>query len=411
MSHIPHWIIRWGMTYILGAILVLLAISWLVKYPDVLSSQVVLTTLNPPARVVARASGKLTHIYYRENERVAAGTILGSIENTAADKDVGHLLQVLAGLSANLLQAPLAELPENMQLGELQKDYGAFCRAYQELKLFKALDPVAREMAAIRREMTQYRHLLEKQAREKKLLAAEVQLAQKDYDRNKFLYENKVIADKQLEDNERALIQTRRSYEQLETGIATTGIRRSELQKALALLEVQNAEKRSQYELALTETHKALLGALTRWQQQYQLRSPVAGRVTYLKFWAPNQYVRSGEEVLVIVPQQPSAVIGKLSMPIQNSGKVKVGQRVNIYLKNFPYQEFGTLPGRVTSISLVPQDNRYTIGIMLPRGLTTDYQRKLDFKQEMQGQAEIVTEELRLLERIFYQVKAFGKRG
>jgi hypothetical protein len=137
----------------------------------------------------------------------------------------------------------------------------------------------------------------------------------------------------------------------------------------------------------------------------------MAGQVTYLKFWAPNQNVRSGEEVMVIVPQQQAAVIGKVSLPIPNSGKVKVGQRVNISLKNFPSEEFGTIPGRVSAISLVPQDNRYAIGITLPSGLNTSYHKKLDFKQEMQGNADIVTEELRLLERIFYQVKAFGKRG
>ena len=88
-----------------------------------------------------------------------------------------------------------------------------------------------------------------------------------------------------------------------------------------------------------------------------------------------------------------------------------MGQKVNIYLKNYPYQEFGVLPGRVRSISLVPQDNRYAIEITLPAGLMTSYRKQLDFRQEMQGSAEIVTEDLRLLERIFYQVKALASRG
>jgi multidrug resistance efflux pump len=410
MTHIPHWIIRWGMTGMLGIILVLLAISWFIKYPDVLTSQVVLTTANPPARIVARVSGKITQIYFRENDLVAAGTILASIENPAASKDVLRLRQLLQAVpDARLVKEQSLDLPENIQLGELQKEYGLFYRAYQELKFFKTLNPVAREITATGQEMGEYRHLLEKQLREKELLQTEVQLARKDYDRNVFLYQNKVIADKQLEDNERELIRTRRSYEQLESGIATTRIRLSELQKSLAMLAVQNAQESSQYELSLTEAHKTLVGAVAQWEQQYLLRSPVAGQVTYLKFWAPNQYVRSGEEVMVIVPRQQQALIGKVSMPIQNSGKVKVGQRVNIYLKNFPHQEFGTLPGRVSSISLVPAANRYTIGITLPAGLKTSYHKQLVFKQEMQGNAEIVTEELRLLERIFYQVRALGK--
>jgi multidrug resistance efflux pump len=412
MAHIPQGIIRWGMTYILVTLLVLLAISWFVKYPDVLTAEVVLTTRTPPARIVARASGKINTIFFRENDQVAAGTILGSIENPADGKDVLRLLRVLHGVpSGILIREQRLQLPENSRLGEVQKDYSLFYRAYQELKLYKKLDPVAKEITATRQEVQEYRNLLDKQLREKELYQAEVLLVEKDYNRSLMLYHGKVIADKQLEDQERALIQTRRSYEQLASGIATTGIRLSELQKTLALLEVRNAEKRSQYELSLTEAHKALLGALAHWEQQYLLRSPMAGKVTYLKFWAPNQYVQAGQEVMVIVPGQQEAVIGKVSMPIRNSGKVKTGQRVNIYLKNFPYEEYGILAGRVKSISLVPQDNQYAIEIMLPAGLSTSYHKKLDFKQEMQGNAEIVTEELRLLERIFYQVKAFGKRG
>ena len=100
MAQIPRGIIRWGMTYILGTLLVLLAISWLVKYPDVLRAQVVLTTPNPPARIVARASGKISNIFFRENAQVAAGAILGSIENPADSRDVLQLLEVLQGLPA-----------------------------------------------------------------------------------------------------------------------------------------------------------------------------------------------------------------------------------------------------------------------------------------------------------------------
>jgi multidrug resistance efflux pump len=412
MSHIPHWIIRWGLTCILLTLVVLLAISWLVRYPDVITSQVVLTTANPPARVVARASGKITDIFFRENDRVAAGTILGVMENPAASKDAMRLRQVLQAMPAGALaRGQDLDLPENLELGDLQTPYGVFYRAYQEFRLFKLLDPIAREISAIRREEQQYLHLLDRQQREKELFQTEIRLARKDYDRTLILYQGKVLADKQLEDNERALIQTRRSYEQLESGIATTRIRLAELQKALGQLQNQGAEKRSQYALRLTESHKALRGALALWEQQYLLRAPITGQVTYLKFWATNQYVQSGEEVMVIVPKEQQAVIGKVSMPIRNSGKVKVGQKVNIYLKNFPSEEFGSLPGRVSGISLVPRDNRYAIDITLPQGLKTSYHKKLVFKQEMQGNAEIVTEDLRLLERIFYQVKALWNRS
>jgi hypothetical protein len=92
-------------------------------------------------------------------------------------------------------------------------------------------------------------------------------------------------------------------------------------------------------------------------------------------------------------------------MPVQNSGKVKIGQQVSIRLDNYPYQEFGMLAGVVQSISLVPRNASYAIEVQLPHDLRTSFNTRLDFKQEMQGSAEIITEELRLLERIFYQIR------
>ena len=41
--------------------------------------------------------------------------------------------------------------------------------------------------------------------------------------------------------------------------------------------------------------------------------------------------------------------------------------------------------------------------------MITNYEREIKFKQEMKGTAEIVTEDLRLIERFFYQIKDIVK--
>ena len=62
--------------------------------------------------------------------------------------------------------------------------------------------------------------------------------------------------------------------------------------------------------------------------------------------------------------------------------------------------EFGMVKGKVKSISLAPNNDYYTAEIELPNGLKTFYGIDLEFKQEMQGTAEIITEDIRLLERV-----------
>jgi hypothetical protein len=82
------------------------------------------------------------------------------------------------------------------------------------------------------------------------------------------------------------------------------------------------------------------------------------------------------------------------------SGKVKPGQKVNIKLSGYPYLEYGMVRGVIKSKSLVASRDAYIIEIDLPDGLTTLYGIKLDFAQNMQGTAEIITEDLRLLQKI-----------
>jgi len=56
--------------------------------------------------------------------------------------------------------------------------------------------------------------------------------------------------------------------------------------------------------------------------------------------------------------------------------------------------------GIVISKSLVPTGDSYIIEISLPSGLTTLYDIPLNFTQNMQGTAEIITKDIRLLQKI-----------
>ena len=128
--------------------------------------------------------------------------------------------------------------------------------------------------------------------------------------------------------------------------------------------------------------------------------APTNGVVTFNQFWNENQTVKSGETVLTVIPQNEGEMIGKVQLTFQGAGKVKEGQLANIQFANYPYMEFGMVKGIIRSISLAPNNNYYTAEIELPEGLRTFYGLDLEFKQEMIGTAEIITEDIRLLERI-----------
>ncbi len=73
-----------------------------------------------------------------------------------------------------------------------------------------------------------------------------------------------------------------------------------------------------------------------------------------MKIWNKNQVINNGDFVFTIIPKNHSAYICKLQAPALNSGKIKIGQDVNIKLRNYPDNEYGVLKGKVKDISLIP---------------------------------------------------------
>jgi HlyD family secretion protein len=136
------------------------------------------------------------------------------------------------------------------------------------------------------------------------------------------------------------------------------------------------------------------------WEITYLLTSQVDGVVAFTKFWKENQTVVKDETVMSIIPFETGDFVGRVNLKMQRFGKVEIGKNVNIKLSGYPYLEYGMVRGIVKSKSLVSTGDAYVIEISLPDGLTTTYNKKLDFTQNMQGTAEIMTNDLRLLQKI-----------
>ncbi|MEO1031693.1 MAG: HlyD family efflux transporter periplasmic adaptor subunit, partial [Bacteroidota bacterium] len=147
--------------------------------------------------------------------------------------------------------------------------------------------------------------------------------------------------------------------------------------------------------------------AIKDWENRFVLKSNIDGKVSFLNYWAVNQTVNQADLIFIVIPEHNSSFIGKLNTPSQNSGKIKKGQKVNIKLENYPETEFGVLNGTIEHISIVPNsDGFYIVDVSLPNNMMTSYNKTIEFKQEMRGAAEIITEDLRLIERFFYQFKS-----
>ena len=183
----------------------------------------------------------------------------------------------------------------------------------------------------------------------------------------------------------------------------------AQLHETLHDTEYQHEDQKEAQELQLQSLAMQLQTGLHDWELAYVLKAPVDGRVTFTNFWVENQNLTAGEEAFSVVPEDNGKLLAKAMLPTEGSGKVKAGQRVHIRFNNYPDTEFGVVEGEVRNISLVPvrvEDvSHYVVEVTLPQGLRTTYGKELPFVSGMEGQADIVTENLSLLERFLLPVK------
>ena len=413
LGHIPHWLIRWGIAVIFIAILVFFISSWFFKYPDVIVSSITVITENPPASIIARTNGKIEELSVKDNQKVEEGELLAVIENPADYKDVLALKKDLFKYSnfTLLLTDSLSLLNEIYSLGEIQPFYSSFIKNYNDYINFLKLDYHHKKVEAVNEQMKKVKLYYNRLYNQRNILEKEVTLGQQQYSRDSSLHESKVIADSEFEKAESVFLQKRYSFEGAKTTLANTEIQLSQLEQTILDLQLQFTEQKSKFELIFKESLDNLSSQFSSWEQNYLLKSPISGNVAFTTYWNSNQNVKAGDVVFTIVPTKPSRIVGRVSLPVQGSGKVKVGQQVNIKFLNYPHLEYGMVKGIIKSISLVPSDNNYSVEVILPNGLTSTYGKQLNFKQEMRGTAEIITDDLRLLERIINPIKSALKNN
>jgi multidrug efflux pump subunit AcrA (membrane-fusion protein) len=412
LTAVPGWIMRWGITLIFAAMLASLLAASFLKYPDKLTALTVVTTLNPPARMISKSNGKVSAMLTRNDQIVKPNDVLMVIENTANYTHVLYASALLDTFQTNLKlkkRLPLILAFDSLQMGDLTPSFLSFLKSYNDYKLFQDVNPQLKEIDIINKELETYKLLFVKNQAQEDNFRQEFELAEKDYARYTSLFQNGTIAQKEYDDKNREYLSAKRNYENVKINNLNNNITLNNLEKNRLQLQIQEYQEREKYALTLNQAIQSLKSAIESWDQNYLIRAPIAGKVSLFNYWSTNQNIRQGDEVLSIVPVEKQEMIAKLVLPVGNSGKLKKMQRVNIKLNNYPYQEFGTLNGYVKSISIMPKDNNYAVEVSLPEKLRTSYKKDLDYKEEMQGTAEIITEELTVLDRIFYQFRKMTK--
>ncbi|WP_220459146.1 HlyD family secretion protein [Gelidibacter maritimus] len=407
LSNPPVWIVRWGITLIFMFVCIILCLSFIIRYPDFVTAKILVTTRQPTEQVVSRYSGQLEKVFIKNRDTVTIDQKLAIIKNMANFKDVYILKSIIDTLPFNIetFKFPF-DKTAYLILGDINTVYIGFEKSYIDYILLKDLDPYTNQLGGNKVSLKELKNRLRNQVTQKELLEQEFKLKEKDLARDKMLFDKGVISQRDYELKQLDFIQMQKSISTMAITISQMTEAISSANQTLKSTHINEQEDTTKFLKNLSQSYDLLKEAIRNWEYNYVLTSSIDGVISFQDYWGVNQFVQSGSIVFSILPTDTADLVGKLVIPAQNAGKVGIGQKVFIKLDNYPYQQYGMLIGKVTNFSISPNnEGNYTVYVSLPNGTKTSYNKKFNFTQELLGNADIITEDLSVAERLFYKFK------
>lgn len=401
----PSWLLTWGITLFFIVILLILGMAALIRYPDIVKTQLKINSANSPKPVVAKRSGKLSEILVHEDQVVTDSQALAYLESTANHTQVQDLLKDLEKLQKQFYRinyngSELFNTPGDLQLGEVQGAYQSFFQSYLNYKASVSEGFYQRKKIYLHKELEDIRKQKVQIVAQKQIQEREYELAEQEYSSYKKLAEKRVIAPMELKREESKLLIKQYPLQQTESNFITNSTAYSVKEKEIMELDNQIQEERSKFIQALN----SMVSELENWKINYILSATQSGKVAFAGIIQQNQFVNTGQEIFYINPGNTD-FFAEMNIPQYNMGKVKVGQEVLIKLKSFPYEEYGMVRGRIAYLADVPyRDSVFVSKVDLNNGAFSQLKKPLRLKNGMTADAEIITEDATLLKRLFRSV-------
>ncbi len=397
-------VVKWGTVYFLLILLFLAIICWFIQFPDIVNTKAKLTSINAPKEVITKTTGKLITLFAKEGEQTKQGTVLGYMESTASPKEVITISNNIDTSQTLINKNRIVEIfpflnTSYQNLGELQSSYQTFLQSFNTFHNYlsggfylQKVNMLNKDLAFLQK---MYINLLE----QKGLNTEDLNLSQKNFNANKSLNEDKVIADVELRNESSKLISKKLSLPQIRSAIISNEAQQNEKQKEIAELQNTIAQQKNIFTQALN-TFKS---QIDDWKKKYLLIAPIDGKIAFATFLQENQQLQVNQIICFINPEN-TQYYAEVYIPQTNFGKVKAGQEVLLKFPSYPFAEYGSVNGQIDFISNINTDSGYLAKVILPNGLNTSYKKQVQFRDGLIAKGEIITQNMRLLQRFFQSI-------
>ncbi len=404
------WFLYWGITVLFVGFLVFLGLSWLIRYPEILTAPALVTSAKPPLELVTPGEGKLEVVHISDKDTVEKGQLLFVLENTAILAHIRQLENWVSTTKKTIERSAWNELRvlNGMQLGTVQEAYALAYKNIQDFKQFLANNVTASQIRLLEEQVEQIRALNEAMEEQASVLKRIADIALKDFGRHQ---DSSLYSEFEKETAEIGYLQYKRQYEELKSKMIHNTIRIREIEFQIFELQENLNRQLGGYRSALRQSFLTLEGSLEAWRKGNYLIAPMDGVIEFAKPWRNNSYVEHNELLGYIIPFSVDPdIFARVTLDVKGAGKVEPGMKVRVRLDNFPYREFGVLKGEVSETStLADESGTYKVIVLLDAPLLTNYGIEIDYRPEMSGVARIVTHDKRFIERLFEELLSVMK--
>ncbi|MFC1222207.1 HlyD family secretion protein [Pedobacter sp. BG31] len=348
ITAVPHWIIRCGVTLLFGILIIIILCSNLISYPETINAELKVKSVNPPIIITAQQSGIVKTVFATDGDFVKQGKVLAWLESPGSHNDILYLAKKIDEIRSDFLkrpQSPNIVLPKGLNLGSLEKSY-----QYLNISYLKFIS-----------------------GRNNSYLSNKIKILEKDINR----LSQKIIHKQYRSEAE---------FKTLDTEI-------TELQKEYSALAQQRDEEQLQFSQSLI----SFQDEIGLWKSAHILTAPSDGKLNYIGLIQTGTTVVQNQKVFII-NKKAKSFYGEIRIPESSIVKIKKGQQVIVKLHSYPYQQYGLLRGRLSSVSeFAYNDSLYLARVDFAGDKKVN--NKIILKNGMSADVEVIVHEYSLLAR------------
>ncbi len=404
----PVWLVRWGTTAAFLFFLVLVWASYWIRYPDIVKGTITVTSTEPPRKLYAPTPGYIARVLVRNEQNVDSGQVLLAFktkDNSSVD-DVMSLEDALSNVDEPSDSILLAFNPQrNLLLGDMQKDFEDFLEkqtALRQKRGGRAFSSSSNERQ-LRVRVKDLETEISAKNRDKVRLQDQLESLGEVFSREQRLYQEKRITYQKLQETQEYMRTLDRERQGVDSDIKSKRFEIVMLKNQIRGERVNSREDNYRAFEDLKEQFTNLQRKAADWRRRYLVLAPLDGIVTFDKNEiADRSFLTQDAALFSIIPIKITETTGRMLVPVDGSGRVDTGQQVIVKFKSFPFYEYGAVVGKVKWKGRIPTEKQeIVVEIEFPEGLTTTRNRNITPSQEMGGDAQIITSDKRLIQKIF----------